>query len=267
MQEITNYSGHFARRTAAIATALVGLALISACSSDSVGLGSSTQSQLSFSTSGASSANVASAALAPVTVGAHTLDLTQVTLTVDRAELKRAHTDACAGDNDENEGNDDHTPTTTTTTTSTANCAEVKIGPTTVDLPLTPGTVSVPANTIPAGTFRELELSLSQVRLRGTFDGTAFDVSLPVRIRQEIEFGTPLVVTDTAPASVTVNVPVGGWLLNANGTLIDPSTILTTPSTLAAVKARIAASFRAFEDRDHDGNDDHGGKGGNSGRD
>jgi hypothetical protein len=262
MQHITIFSTHFIRRSAVAATTVATLGLLSACSSDSVGLGTNAQSQLSFSTSGTSSANAAPAALAPVTVGAHTLDLTQVTLTVDRAELKRAHTDACQGDNDESDDNSG--PGKSSSTASTENCAEVKIGPTTVDLPLTPGVVTVPANTIPAGTFRELEISLSQVRLRGTFDGTAFDVTLPVRVRQEIEFATPIVVTDSTPASVTVNVPVGGWLLNADGSLINPTTILTTPATLAAVKARIAASFRAFEDRDHDGNDDHGG---HSGRD
>ncbi|MDB4877558.1 MAG: hypothetical protein JWM41_4004 [Gemmatimonadetes bacterium] len=256
MQEIANFSKHTTRRPAAIVTAIVGLAFISACSSDSVGVGGSTQSQLSFSTSGTSSSNAVSAALVPVTVGAHTLDLAQVTLTIDRAELKRAHTDACAGDNDEN---DDH-PGNLGNSGNTGNCAEVKIGPTTVDLPLTPGVVSIPANTIPAGTFRQLELSVSQVRLKGTFDGTAFDVSLPVRVRQEVEFATPIVVTDSAPASVTVNVPVAGWLVNADGSLVDPSKILTTPSLMAAVKARIAASFRAFEDRDHDGKDDHGGR-------
>jgi hypothetical protein len=256
MQHITKFSTHYVRRPIAIATAIATLGLISACSSDSVGVGTNAQSQLSFSTSGVASANAAPAALAPTVVGADTLNLTQVTLTVDRAELKRAHTDACQGDHDEGDNSGPGT------SGDMSNCAEVKIGPITVDLPLTPGVVSIPANTIPVGTFREFELSLSQVRLRGTFDGKAFDVTLPVHVRQEIEFATPLVVTDSAPASVTVNVPVGGWLLNTNGTLIDPNTILTNPTTLAAVRARIAASFRAFEDRDHDGNDDHGGHSG-----
>ena len=253
MHRHTRFPNHFIRHSAAIATAIVGAGVISACSSDSAGLAAKTQSQIAFMTMAAAAGNVASASTTPITVGAHTLDLTQVTLTIDRAELKRAHTDACEGDHDES---DDHSGAATTTNTS--NCAEVKIGPTSVDLPLTPGLVTLPANAIPAGTFREFALSVSEVRLRGTYDAKAFDVLLPVRVRQEIEFATPLVVTEGTPASITVSVPVNEWFINTDGSLVDPNAILTTPSVLEAVRARIAASFRAFEDDNHDGKDDHG---------
>jgi hypothetical protein len=144
-------------------------------------------------------------------------------------------------------------------------CAEVKVGPTTVELPLTGGMVTVPSNAIPAGTFRQLELRVSSVRLQGTFDAKPFDVTLPVDARGEIEFATPIVVTDGTPTSITVNVPANTWLVNPDGTLIDPSTILTNPSLLTTVKNRIAASFRAFEDENHDGKDDHDGHGGGDG--
>jgi hypothetical protein len=82
-----------------------------------------------------------------------------------------------------------------------------------------------------------------------------------VRVRQEVDLDTPLVVTDGTPVSVTVNVSVNDWFTNADGSLIDPSTVLANPSVLARVKARIRASFRAFEDDDHDGKEDHGGHG------
>ena len=121
----------------------------------------------------------------------------------------------------------------------------------------------MPANTIPAGTFRELELRVTQVELKA-FGGTAFDVTIQC-VHTEIEFETPLVVTEGTPTSVTVRVPAGTWLVNADGSLVDPSKIGTTPSLLAQVKNRIAASLRAFEDRDHDGHDDHGGDRGHSG--
>jgi hypothetical protein len=233
----------------ALASVVAALGVMSACS-DSTGPTSSASSQLSFTTGSAAAGNVA-ASLVPVTNGGHTLDLTSVALTVSRAELKRAKTDVCPGDND---GDDDHP----SQTPSTENCGELKIGPTTVELPLTGTLATLPANTIPAGTFREFELRVSQVELKGTFDGKAFDIMVPVRVKSEIEFDTPLIVTADTPTSITVNVPVSGWLVNADGSLVDPSTILTTPSLLAQVKTRIAASFRAFEDRDHDGHDDHG---------
>jgi hypothetical protein len=233
-----------------MAAAAVG-GLITGCSS-STDIGANAPTQLSFTTSTVAS-NDASAALVPITNGGHTLDLTQVTLTIDRAELKRATSNACR----EDEGDDDHGGASTTL----EDCAEVKVGPTTVDLPLTGGMVTVPSNAIPAGTFHELELKVSSVRLKGTFDTKAFDVTLPVNARGEIEFATPLVVTDGTPTSITVNVPVSTWLVNRDGTLVDPSTILASPSLLTTIKNRIAASFRAFEDEDHDGRDDHDGHG------
>lgn len=222
---------------------------IAACSDATVGGGAA--SQLAFMAS-TTTAAASAAALVPITNGGHTLDLTQVTLTLRRVELKRTHGDACEddeGEDDEHEGG----------TGTIEDCPEVKVGPTTVDLPLTGGLVTLPANTIPAGTFRELELRVSDVRLRGTFDAAPFDVTLPVNVHGEIEFSTPLVVTDGVPTSITVNVPVNGWLVNSDGSLIPPSQIPASPTLMATVRSRIAASFRAFEDRDHDGKDDHGG--------
>jgi hypothetical protein len=225
---------------------------IAACSDSTVGGGAA--SQLAFmASSSASTGSLAS--IVPVSNGGHTLDLTQVTLTITRAELKRAQSDVCQDDGEDENGSGG------SGTGTVEDCPEVKVGPTTVDLPLAGGLVTLPANTIPAGTFRQFELRVSQVRLQGTFDTKAFDVTLPVNARGEIEFATPLVVTDGAPTSITVNVPVSGWLVNGDGSLIDPSTILASPTLLSTVRSRIAASFRAFEDRDHDGKDDHGGHG------
>ncbi|HEY5062035.1 MAG TPA: hypothetical protein VII52_10895 [Gemmatimonadaceae bacterium] len=246
------------RVSSAIAAAITSAVIISACSSDSV-VGGTTQAQLAFTTTGSAAvANLSPATATTPTAGA---TLSDVKLIVDRAELKRAHTDACEGDHDEDGG---ESSASTTPAPSTDNCAEVKIGPTTIDLPLTPGLVTIPANTIPVGTFREFELSVSKVELTGTFvdaTGTSsqFDVTLPVRVRQEVEFATPLVVTDGVPAAVTVTVDVSHWLVNPDGTAVDPSEIANDPVLMAAVVARIRASFHAFEDRNHDGKDDHGG--------
>jgi hypothetical protein len=128
-----------------------------------------------------------------------------------------------------------------------------------VDLPLDGGITTIGANAIPAGTFREIELRVSTARLIGTFDGAPFDVTVAVNTRGEIEFATPLVVADGTPTSVTINVPVGNWLTNADGSLIDPSKIPSSSTLGAQVRSRIIASLRAFEDEDHDGHDDHEG--------
>lgn len=243
-------------RPLAVLSVFAGTTAIAACAGDATGLKGGA-SQIAFKTTSSVAGNVALSTI-PVTNGGHTLDLTSVSLTISRAELKRAKTDVCPGDED---GDDDHPAQTASTET----CGELKIGLTTVDLPLTGALTTLPANTLPAGTFREFELRVSQVELKGTYDGKAFDVLLPVRVKSEVEFSTPLVVTKDAPTSITVNVPVNTWLVNSDGSLVDPSTILTSPSTLALVKARVAASFRAFEDRDHDGEDDHDGKGDHGG--
>jgi len=248
-------------RMAAV-VALIGGVITAGCAPDSTGVPGTVQAQLAFAATASESADAAPRAITPVTVGDHTLDLTDIAITVVRAELKRAAADSCAGDDgrgddsgadaDDRHGGDGHGDA------PGGSCGELKVAPGTVELPLSGSVVTVPAGAIPAGTFRELELRISQVALRGTFDGHTFDVSIPVVARSEIEFATPLVVTNGTPTSVTVNVPVGSWLVNADGTLIDPNRILASPSLLSLVRARINASLRAFEDRDHDGRDDRG---------
>lgn len=239
-------------RAAMIGASTTFTAAFVACS-DSTGPGSAGAAQIAFTTSTGAAANVI-----PVTNGGHTLDLTGVTLTISRAELKAASSSACPSDDDEDDdANDDHP----TNVASTAQCGELKIGPTTIALPLGSGMATIPANAIPAGTFREFELRVTQARLTGTYDGKAFDVTVPVRSKAEIEFATPLVVAADQPALITVNVPVDNWLVNADGSLIDPSKLATSSSLMSFVKTRIMRSFHAFEDRDHDGRDDHGGHG------
>jgi uncharacterized protein DUF4382 len=241
---------------AAVIGSLTTLALTAGCS-DATSTGRAS-AQIAF-TSGATPA--ANALLVPITNGGHTLNITQATLTITRVELKPTKTDACAGD----DGADDNLVATSSAshddnaTGSDEGCEELKAGPLSVDLPLNGGITTLAANSIPSGTFREIELRVSTARLVGTFDGAPFDVTVPVNTRGEIEFTTPLVVTDGTPTSVTINVPVDGWLTNADGSLIDPSKLASNATLLGQVRSRIIASFRAFEDEDHDGHDDHDG--------
>lgn len=251
MQQFMWFDRRTVTRRATLAATIVAASTFAACSSSS-DLAPGGSSHIAFTSS---STLGGSAATVPITSGAHTLDLTQAILTVSRVELKRVETNACSGDDalGDDGGDDTHT-----TATGVEDCAELEVGPTTVDLPLSGGMVTLPANALPAGTFRELEVRVSQVELKGTFDGKSFDVMLPVNVHDEIEFDTPLVVTDGAPTSITINVPVGNWLTNADGSLIDPNTIASSPTLLDQFRSRIRASLHAFEDEDHDGHDDHG---------
>jgi hypothetical protein len=246
---------HSCSRGVAIGSLAV-LTLASACSDSTAA--SRTSAQIAFTSGLTSTAN---AQLVPLTSGGHTLNITQATLTISRVELKPTKTDVCAGD----DGADENLASLSSTTNDQGEnedheaCEELKAGPLSVDLPLNGGITTLPANAIPAGTFREIELRVSTARLIGTFDGTPFDVTLAVNARGEIEFPTPLVVADGSPTSVTINAPVGGWLTNADGSLIDPSKLPSNATLLAQVRSRIVASFRAFEDKDHDGHEDHDG--------
>ncbi len=192
---------------------------------------------------------VAAAGDLVLTIGGHTLDLQQVQLTIDRAELERNRGVGCLRDDDDDEadeGDDDGDE-----------CEDVRIGLSTVDLPLAGGLVTLDQTAIPAGTYREIELRISQVRLRGVFDGQAFDATVPVRVDKEIELSPPLVVVEGTPAAITVNAAVATWLINVDGSLIDPRKLAGSSTLQAIVRSRIAGSFHAFEDRDRDGDDDN----------
>jgi hypothetical protein len=226
---------------------LLALGALAACS-DSTALPRG-GSQLGFTTSSSTAAGAsASLDVAPITKNGHTLDLKQVTIVVERTQLKRQTNDACAGDDDEHDAK---------WSGHSESCASVKIPPTLVDLPLDNGVVLLPMDLIPAGTYTEIEFRVSLARLVGTFDGNAFDVTVPVNAKSEIQFTTPLVVKEGTATSITINVPISTWLTNADGSLVDPRQLLTNQTLAAAVRARIQASFKAFKDDDHDGKEDH----------
>ena len=256
MIDITRHEMTRASSWTAIIGSVAVLALVSACS-DSTSAGRA-PAQIAFTSGLTPTAN---AQLVPITSGGHTLNITQATLTITRVELKPTNSDVCAGD----DGADANLVATAAAShddrgdNENEGCHELKAGPLSVDLPLNGGITTLDANAIPAGTFREIELRVSTARLVGTFDNAPFDVTVLVNSRGEIEFATPLVVADGVPTSVTINIPVGDWLTNADGSLVDPSKISSSQTLSAQVRSRIIASFRAFEDDDHDGHDDHGG--------
>jgi hypothetical protein len=238
---------------------LLALASLAACG-DATSARTSAN-QLGFTTGASLGAN-ADVALSG---GGHSLDLTAVTLTVSRAEVKPAASAVCA--DDDGSGDDDRSPSgsgsnASNNSTGHDDCDEMKIGPTTIDLPLDGSVVTVPADAIPSGTFQQLELRLAFIRLQGTFDGKSFDVTVASPVRGEIQFATPLVVTAGTATSITVTVPIGTWLTNADGSLVDPSQLNSNGTLLNQFIGRVAASFHAFEDDDHDGHDDHGGHSG-----
>jgi hypothetical protein len=187
--------------------------------------------------------------MAPITSKGHTLNLTSVRLTVARIELIPSKTDTCP-DNDNDAGKDsaEH---------EMERCAPFREGPTFVDLPLDTSVITLPANTVPPGTYTKVEIRITQVELKGTFDSTAFDVPVPLNARLRVKLTTPIVVTAGKATVVTVNIPVNTWLVNPDGSLVNPNMISTSQTVFDQVRNRILSSINAFEDRDREHDEDH----------
>jgi hypothetical protein len=237
------------------------LALTASACSDSTAAGAAPLS-VSFSASTPGTASTAPSAQAAVgdivlTIGGHTLDLTQVQLTVDRVKLDGIRGANCRADDDDFDDEDEFDDNDDFDDDDHDECEEVRLGPTTVDLPLAGGVVTLDQSAIPAGaTIRKAEIRISQVRLRGTFDGQAFDTFVPVQLERDLKFSPPVVVAAGSPVALTVNLAVATWLINTNGTLIDPRLLSTNSTLRSLVRSRISNSFRIFEDRDRDGRED-----------
>lgn len=197
---------------------------------------------LSFGTTTGASRSLAGAsgAAIPITSGGHTLDLTGVTLGVSKIELESTTGGEFEFSCKESKG-----------------CSSLVSAPVEVNLAMTGGVVTLQGTFVPPGTYRELEVKFSSVRLRGTYDGQAFDVVVPVNIQRELEFNPPLSVGGTSPtANVTVQVPTLLWLRNADGSLVDPRQLVTSAALRDQVADRIRASLRAFRDNDRDDHSD-----------
>jgi hypothetical protein len=153
-------------------------------------------------------------------------------------------------------------------------CAEVELGPTLLDIPVN-GSVQTSISTgVPVGTYRALEIRIrpissgnrnsqafviahpefkdASVRIEGTFNGKAFVFTAPIDARIETVFATPVTI-DAANPNVTVAIDLSNWFSDGSGGTLDPS----NSSNAARISANIAGSFRAFEDDDHDGHEDH----------
>jgi hypothetical protein len=189
-------------------------------------------------------------------IGSDTLVYTSVEIVLREIELKRVETPDCAPDG----GDDDP-------------CEEFEAGPVLVSLPLTPGAEQTFAlDTVPAASYNEIKLEVHKpddgdpedqaflaahpdfagisIRVRGTFNGQAFEYTTSLDVEQQLALTPPLVVTDGASTNITIFVDVSGWFVK-DGALMDPA----SPDR-SAVDENIKRSFEAFEDRDHTGSHD-----------
>src|SRR5262245_43610146 len=259
-------------RMAALIVPVILLAAIPSC--DAIGIGSPDEHSLTVSFSVPRAALAAgSAALVPITDGTHNIDLQNVDLTIDRIAIERT------GDPLDNDDVDTDDDTDTDTDTDTDGHGDrhhdggtIRLGGATVELPLSGGVITPITVPLPNGSFDEVELKISHIRARGTFDGQPFDVTVAVNVELEMDID-PVFVVDSEDdrLNLTITIDPTTWFRGEGMTLINPSQLQLNELLRRAFENRIRASFRAFEDDDHDAEHDRSGhdgdrSGSNSGR-
>ena len=97
------------------------------------------------------------------------------------------------------------------------------------------------------------------IRATGTWNGNPFTFTSDLDADQEMGLDPPLVVTDAgANVDVTLKVDVTTWVADGAGGLVDPATAGQGGQNENQVRDNIQHSFDAFQDEDHDGQDDGG---------
>ena len=244
--------------------ALLAVAAFAACSDSSgpASAGRQVAFQLATKPAGAALRTAAAAAGTEVIgLGNDTIVLSQVQLVLRRIELERVGGTVC----DSLIADDD--------------CEEIKAGPLLLDLPLGAGAAHSFSVAIDTGSYGKIKFEIHKpessgdagfvalhpdfdgvsIRVTGTYNGVAFSYASDLDVEQEHEFVPPVTVTDSTGANLTLFVDLASWFANAgNSGLIDPATANKGGAAEGEVKSNIEASLNAFEDDDHDGQDDHG---------
>jgi hypothetical protein len=247
-------AGSRGRRVAAgsIGLALAGLVVV-ACS-DALSEGGTRAASISVGVvQNGALLQAASGSLADIVISDddNSIDLTSADVVFGRIKFKGV--DAPVDDTDGDEADSD-----SDSDDERDGNAVFHAGAATVSLPLEGGTITPFSGTLPVGRYRWIQMHADFVRLIGTYNGEAFDVTVPVNAKLRHEFDPPLDLAEsTDPVAVSVNIDVASWFRDAEGNTIDPRLLNTSAEMRAHFRNRVRSSFRAFEDedRDHDESD------------
>ncbi len=253
-------TGETTVKTNRVIPVLLATALLACTEANTPGRNSAVQ--VSFATQAAPpplAASVAGGLSDTIVTGTDTLVLSSVEVVLREIELKRVETPDCVSGDD-------------------TLCEKFEAGPVLANLPLTPGAEQRFAlDSVPAASYREIELDVHKpddgdpqdqafiaanpdfatisIRVRGTFNGTAFEFTSDLSVEQELPLTPVLVVAQAASINITVFVDVRTWFL-VGGAVADPTTANKGGPNEGVVKQNIETSFRAFEDDDRSGSDD-----------
>ena len=167
------------------------------------------------------------------------------------------------------------------TTDENDDCEELEAAPALVDLPVDGSTLVILDGAVPPGTYSAFDAKLDavsandeeqgasafltahpdfagiSVQVTGVFTDAnnqthSFTFTSEADAEIEAAFQTPVTV-GAGTSNLTINVDVASWFKDASGGVIDP----TNTANTAAIEENIRRSFNAFEDDNHDGEDDH----------
>lgn len=196
-----------------------------------------------------------------IMLGNDSIIIRSAQLVLRKVELKRSDVSSC----DAVAGNGD--------------CEEFETGATLVSLPLGSTTIAQQVSVAaPAGTFNALEFEIHKpssgddaafiaahpdfanisIRVTGTYSqaGTRSDFIFTSEVdqSQEASLVPPVTLQAGQGLNVTLRVDISGWFVNAGKTaLVDPASANGGQPNQGVVANNIQASFKAFEDDNHDG--------------
>jgi hypothetical protein len=269
---------HFPTRRLALVSTLSLAASIVGCSADSSTTPDNTPGAVTFSVASSSAATssasrsplgasrdvIASGTSLVITRGTDTLQIDSVNVVFARVLLRKLNDTAC-GDADHDDAADH-------------DCAELKSGPILVSLPLTAGAKSVFSVPAPSGTYTGIALWThrpkrsdsgpnqqeflaahpdyegTSIRVFGKYNGVSFTWRGDPEVKIEQAFVPPLIVSDASPLQLTLKIDLASWFMSSTNTLLDPRT-----TSYPQIALNIKNSFKAFEDKQHTGHDDHEG--------
>lgn len=222
-------------RALCASTLAAGLAAAVACS-DSTGPDGRAPLSLSLAV-GTSTAAVPGT----ITGDGHTLTLLDADLTIRDLRLER--------DNGRDDGDSDSDG-------PRSDDALFRTGPLTLALPLDGRLVTSLTGDIPFGAYHEIEADLEFLRLRGSYDGSPFDVTLAIDDDFELELSPPLVINaGNGGRNVTLNFDVAPCFRDSLGAPIDLRLLQSDSVLRTSVRGCILGALRAYEDQDRDGDE------------
>lgn len=143
---------------------------------------------------------------------------------------------------------------TCSTTDEHDGCDELEVGPVPVDLPVDGTTKVFLDKLVPPGTYAALDAKVDSVIVtftEGTTSGQTFKLAMGEDAQIEAAFQPPVTV-DATTSNLTIDVDVASWFKDSSGAVLDPN----DQANAMVIRDNVLRSFNAFEDDNHDGEDD-----------